>query len=93
MKIRSCIGCIGMLMAVVTCLTAGVARAENIDPDDIDAQFAWGENIGWLNAEPDGQGPGTSRPSAMDIGHAVHDHRCGDLRALQRIFHGPALLT
>ena len=30
------------------------AQTENIDPDGDGHQYAWGENIGWLNAEPDG---------------------------------------
>ena len=38
-------------------LTAAVLYAENIDPYDTDAQYAWGENVGWLNFEP-GEGPG-----------------------------------
>ncbi len=31
-------------------------RAENIDPDDDGSQYAYAENIGWLNAEPNGDG-------------------------------------
>jgi hypothetical protein len=30
--------------------------AENIDPDDDGSQYAYGENVGWLNAEPLGDG-------------------------------------
>lgn len=29
---------------------------ENIDPDNNDSQYAWGENMGWINAEPGGDG-------------------------------------
>ena len=29
---------------------------ENIDPDNDDARYAWGENVGWLNLEPDVDG-------------------------------------
>ena len=29
-----------------------IALAENIDPDNDGSQYAWGENIGWLNFEP-----------------------------------------
>ena len=32
------------------------ASGENIDPAGTQAQFAWGENVGWLNAEPLGDG-------------------------------------
>jgi uncharacterized repeat protein (TIGR01451 family) len=28
--------------------------AENIDPDNNDSQYAWGENVGWINFEPSG---------------------------------------
>jgi len=32
------------------------AIAENIDPQNDGSQYAWGENVGWLNAEPGGDG-------------------------------------
>jgi hypothetical protein len=33
--------------------------AENVDPNEDDSQYAYGENVGWLNAEPSGDlGPG-----------------------------------
>jgi len=35
------------------------ARAENIDPYDDGSQYAYGENVGWLNFEPS-QGPGVT---------------------------------
>ena len=34
--------------------TAGFA--ENIDPDNDGSQYAWGENVGWMNLEPGGDG-------------------------------------
>ena len=38
-------------------LAGGSAFAtDNIDPSDNGAQYAWGENTGWLNAEPGGDG-------------------------------------
>jgi len=38
-------------------LTAmGSLYAENVDPLNDGSQYAWGENIGWLNAEPGGDG-------------------------------------
>jgi len=37
-------------------LSINAASAENIDPDEVDAQYTWSDNIGWLNTEPDGQG-------------------------------------
>jgi parallel beta-helix repeat protein len=33
-----------------------LAHAENIDPDNDGSQYAWGENVGWINLEPDGDG-------------------------------------
>lgn len=56
MKLLQKVSFIGLLLALITVGPVSVIRAENIDPDDIDAQYAWGENIGWLNAEPGGQG-------------------------------------
>ncbi len=35
------------------------AQQENIDPDDDGHQWAWGENVGWLNFEPS-LGPGVT---------------------------------
>ena len=46
-----------LVAAAVSAKTAGAA--ENMDPANDDHQYAWGENIGWLNAEPSGEaGPG-----------------------------------
>ncbi len=33
-----------------------VCHAENIDPKNDNSQFAYGENVGWVNAEPLGDG-------------------------------------
>ena len=53
-----------MILAIlwVTILGLGVAfrtrpvLAENIDPNADSSQYAYGENVGWLNAEPSGNG-------------------------------------
>lgn len=37
-------------------LVVPLARAENVDPDSDGSQYAYGENVGWLNAEPSGNG-------------------------------------
>lgn len=37
-------------------LLEGSASAENIDPDNDGSQYSYGENVGWLNAEPSGDG-------------------------------------
>jgi hypothetical protein len=50
-------------------ITGDVARGENIDPDNNDSQVAWGENVGWQNAELDWNGDGT-----IDGGVHVYDH-------------------
>ncbi len=50
-RIRSAIVLMGAL-ALLAVLGAALAFAENIDPLDTDAQYAWGEAVGWLNAEP-----------------------------------------
>jgi hypothetical protein len=45
------------VLAVAWLAAAGIAtHAENIDPAGDDHQFAWGENVGWVNAEPQGDG-------------------------------------
>ncbi len=44
-----------LLVAVLTLVLSVVpmtAMAENMDPDNNDSQYAYGENVGWLNAEP-----------------------------------------
>ena len=42
-----------LAMFVVAILAlASVASAENIDPNEDDLQYAYGENVGWLNFEP-----------------------------------------
>src|SRR3990170_6761605 len=37
-------------------ISAEVVTAENIDPDNDDSQYAYGENVGYLNFEPGGNG-------------------------------------
>jgi hypothetical protein len=51
-RIRSAIVLVAAL-ALIAMLGAAVAfAAENIDPLDAGEQYAWAENVGWLNAEP-----------------------------------------
>src|SRR5882672_7011903 len=45
-----------ILLAVLAGSGAAIAAPENIDPAGDDHQYAWGENIGWVNAEPSGEG-------------------------------------
>ena len=46
----------GTIKTVMFCMIisglAGSAFAENIDPYDEDSQYAYGENVGWINFEP-----------------------------------------
>ena len=44
------------LLSAIMILFCTTAYAENIDPNDDDCQYAYGENVGWLNAEPGGDG-------------------------------------
>lgn len=39
-------------LAALGAMCTSQAGAENIDPDDDDSQYAYGENVGWLNGEP-----------------------------------------
>jgi hypothetical protein len=45
-----------LLIFIVFSLFPLSASAENIDPDNNGSQYAWGENVGWLNLEPGGDG-------------------------------------
>jgi hypothetical protein len=48
---------LALLFAVSLLLaTNAAAQSENIDPAGDGHQYAWGENVGWLNAEPSGDG-------------------------------------
>jgi hypothetical protein len=48
MKLKKILQMLGILL-----LITASAPAENIDPYDANNQYAWGENVGWLNFEPD----------------------------------------
>jgi hypothetical protein len=45
---------VGLCLAAILC--GGRAPAENIDPDGDGHRHAWGENVGWIDAEPSGDG-------------------------------------
>jgi hypothetical protein len=42
-----------LLIIVATLIFAVSVYAENIDPKNTDNQYAYGENVGWINFEPD----------------------------------------
>ena len=46
-----------LLAMLLFCINS--VQSENIDPDDDGSQFAYGENVGWLNFEPN-KGPGVT---------------------------------
>jgi len=54
MKLEASI--ITVLLAILL-LLANFASAENIDPYEDGSQYAYGENVGWLNFEPNVAGP------------------------------------
>lgn len=47
-----------ILLIILVMIGIGVVTvcAENIDPDNDDSQYAYGENVGWLNFEPGSNG-------------------------------------
>ena len=47
-----------MVLSIFVMIGMGVvtACAENIDPDNDDSQYAYGENVGYFNFEPGGNG-------------------------------------
>ncbi len=49
-------GVAGTLVAALLGATGTTTGTENIDPANDDHQYAWGENVGWINAEPSGDG-------------------------------------
>ncbi len=51
MRYRQVIYTIGVIAILAIC--AKVPLGENIDPDNDGSQYAWGENVGWINFEPD----------------------------------------
>ncbi len=45
-----------IIEALILIFAFSMAYAENIDPDSDGSQYAWCENVGWLNLEPEGDG-------------------------------------
>jgi len=52
----SCALALALGTAVAALTAPGLALADNVNPMNDDSQYAYGENMGWLNAQP--QGPG-----------------------------------
>jgi hypothetical protein len=51
--------------AIGATVAVASALAENIDPSGTQAQYAWGENVGWINAEPANSGDAGVHVSGM----------------------------
>ncbi len=60
-----------MVTALVLCMLilCSVGYAGNIDPGDDGSQYAWGENVGWINFEPS-QGEGVTVTDSSVTGKA-----------------------
>ena len=54
-------------LAALCAAVLAIANAENIDPQNDNSQFAWGENVGWINAEPGGNGQSGMQVSGTKI--------------------------
>lgn len=57
------------LALLIAAMASLIAFAENVDPNNTGAQYAWGENIGWVNFEPS-QGPGVTISNGGATGYA-----------------------
>jgi hypothetical protein len=53
----TCKNPIGLVSAAILILIFTSTYAENIDPDEDDSQYAYSENVGWINFEPNVAGP------------------------------------
>jgi hypothetical protein len=53
---KSIIEKVGLFLYILILLSPCLVFAENIDPDSNDSQYAYGENVGWINLEPGGNG-------------------------------------
>jgi hypothetical protein len=60
---------ISQMLSILLMFTTTWLLAENIDPYDANSQYAWGENVGWLNFEPS-QGPGVTVGDTQLTGYA-----------------------
>lgn len=47
---------ISLFFGLCLFLNLGSVNAENVDPDNSGLHYAWSENVGWLNFEPQGDG-------------------------------------
>ncbi len=57
---------LGVFFSVVLLLFCNIGYAENIDPDNDDSKYAYGENVGWINLEPSSGSGVTVTDSAVE---------------------------
>ena len=55
-----------LILAIVLSIIPISSYAENIDPDNDGSQYAWGENVGWINFEPSSSTGVTVTDTAMN---------------------------
>ena len=67
MKTSFIIQTIGALALGFMLILYSTVSAENIDPFNDGSQYAYGENVGWLNAEPGGDGGYGVEVSDIDL--------------------------
>ncbi|MHC4618139.1 MAG: dockerin type I domain-containing protein [Planctomycetota bacterium] len=65
MSSKSILRTLAFLIALTYCVN--LAYPENIDPNDDDSQYAYGENVGWVNFEP--------AVPAFNVGATVSDDK------------------
>jgi hypothetical protein len=58
-----------LFLALALCAAARIACAGNIDPSNQGQQYAWGENVGWINFKP-ADGPGVTVTDSAVTGFA-----------------------
>ena len=56
-----------LVLVILICLMGGAAHGENIDPDGDGSKYAWSENLGWINAQPNGPGGPGVQVSDSDL--------------------------
>ena len=67
---RSFLMVLALMISLLVFMGTQAVFADNIDPDNDDSQYAYGENVGWLNAEPIGDGgPGVEVGDAYVTGY------------------------
>ena len=65
--IKQILSVVSVLALLLFC---GAALAENIDPDNDGSQYAWSENVGWINLQPRGDGgPGVEVEDTVLTGY------------------------